>query len=172
MVCWEQKEPARTVILHLSEPLKKIGAAHQQLVDLVVAGPSRVTLRPSLSSKCSEPSIDLQNPNPRKQDSLQSASPNPPAPWGTPPTPLLPRWYLESLAAVRLPPNLWTLRNDGATGPQCVADLAGFWASQSAPIRYKVLSALRNLVSQHEVPPRDQIVVPSEPASCAYWSAH
>ena len=162
MVCWEKKEPARTVILHLAEPLKRIGATHEQLVDLVVTGPNRVTLRPSLSSKYSEPSTELQDSNPPKQDSLQSAQPNPPAPWGAPPTPLLPRWYLESLAAVRLPPSLRTLRNDGVTGPQFVADLAGFWESQSGPIRYKLLRALRNLVSQHEVPPKDQIVVPSE----------
>ena len=162
MVCWEKKEPARTVILHLAEPLKRIGAAHEQLVDLVVTGPNRVTLRPSLSSKHSEPSTELQDSNPPEQDSLQSAQPNPPAPWGTPPTPLLPRWYVESLATVRLPPSLRTLHNDGVTGPQFVADLAGFWESQSGPIRYKLLRALRNLVSQHEVPPKDQIVVPSE----------
>ena len=162
MVCWEQKEPARTVILHLSEPLKRIGAAHEQLVDLVVAGPNRVTLRPSLSSKCSEPSTELQNPNPPKQDSLQSAQPNPPAPWGTPPTPLLPRWYLESLAAVRLPPKLRAWHNGGVAGPEFVADLAASWESQSGPVRNMVLRALRNLVSQHEVPPKDQIVVASE----------
>ena len=89
----------------------------------------------------------------------------PPAAWGNPPTPLLPRWHLEAMAAVPLSPLLQALLADGSGGtpPQVIGDLASFWEHRSQPLHAKARSPLFDLVakSRHAQPPWRHEVVPA-----------
>lgn len=162
MMCLEQTAPARTVVLHLAEPLKRLGADHEQLVDLVVTGPNRVALRPNSDLKSSRQHANAGAYGPPKKDAPQPAPPNPPAWWGNPSTPLLPRWHLDALATVPLPPDLIDLLDSDGGGQELrvVGDLADFWQSRSRALDSEVCRALSRLVSQHPLPPRDHIVIP------------
>ena len=78
------------------------------------------------------------------------------APWGSPPTPLLPRWFREVLALVPLPDEL----KDSASSVMTVRDLGKLWESRSAPLDKNASRALIGLVGDHRPPP-DHVVVPS-----------
>ena len=167
MVSWERKPPARTIILHLAEPLRRLNAVHEQLIDLVVAGPSRVVLRPSIRSRPPASGAKLRTSKPGTPEPSRAAAPERPAPWGNPPTPLLPAWHLNALAAVPLPPDLVTLLDSGATATElrAIGDLVGFWTSRAEPVGLEACRALSNLVKGQPWPPRDHIVLPSETES-------
>ncbi len=86
-----------------------------------------------------------------------------PAAWGSPPTPLLPRWHLESLAAIKLPGQFVTRisRSTRSASIQVVGDLAHIWQFRSEPIPRGTLSVLSQLVLQHSDPPWDYVVIPA-----------
>ena len=77
------------------------------------------------------------------------------APWGTPPTPLLPKWYREEFADRHLP---GTLR---AASPfvQTVGDLENFWEHTDVPLERPILQSLARLV--RIPPPSDCVVIPA-----------
>ena len=77
------------------------------------------------------------------------------APWGSPPTPLLPRWFRDVLASVRIPTRLRRPYSPATT----VGDLGQFWETRSAPLDKAHQMALITLVSGHRPPP-DYVVVP------------
>ena len=83
----------------------------------------------------------------------------PPAPWGSPRTPLLPRWYIDNLSEVHLPPAFCGAV--GSTSPlRFVGDLARFWDHRSEPLRSDVLNHLIRLALTHR-PPKDLVVIHS-----------
>ena len=86
------------------------------------------------------------------------------APWGTPPTPLLPRWYLDALSTVPLPPRLVDLLSyaDDRRTPLAVGDLAEFWRRQSRPLSFSACRSLCDLVSEHPAPPGEYVVIPAD----------
>ena len=77
------------------------------------------------------------------------------APWGSPPTPLLPRWFREVLASVKIPVGLRSFYSPAVT----VGDLGQFWETRSTPLDRAHHMALVTLVSGHRPPP-DYVVVP------------
>ena len=87
----------------------------------------------------------------------------PPAPWGSPPTPLLPRWHLETLSTVSLPAELLARPSYSASAVpgRVLGDLARIWELRSEPVAVGVLRALYQLVSRYPVPPWDHVVIPS-----------
>lgn len=162
-VCLEQGDPPRTVVLNLAEPLLGIGVSHKQLVDLVVTGPKLVALRPNADPESSSQEGHAGTSGPSRQDAPQPPPPCLPASWGSPSTPLLPRWHLDALATVPLPPDLIVLLDSKAEQQELrvVGDLAQFWQSRSRAIDSKACQALARLVSQHPSPPKDHVVVPN-----------
>ena len=133
----------------------------------MVAGPSRVVLRPSTRSRPPASGSKLKTSKFGTPGPSSAAAPERLAPWGTPPTPLLPAWHLDALAAVPLPPDLVILLDSGATATELrtIGDLAGFWASRAEPVGIEACRALSNLVKGQPWPPRDHIVFPSETES-------
>ena len=77
------------------------------------------------------------------------------APWGSPPTPLLPRWYREVLPSIRIPEAL----RDSAKSINTVGDVGRFWESRSAPLDKVAMRALVHCVHTRR-PPQDHVVVP------------
>ena len=144
LVTQDRHKPPRTIIRHLADPLRKLEARDAQLVDLVVTGPKRVQLRPS------------QIPDP--QPSLTSTgATTQPAPWGSPPTPLLPRWYVENHAKVRLPAGF------RAVYPQVqnIEDLQGYWEHYQDPLDKGASWKLRDM-AQDLAPSADlKVIEPS-----------
>ena len=161
-MCWERTEPARTIILNLSESLKRLGAAPDWLVDLVVTGPNRVALRPSVYPNSSRREVHAEGSGPLEQDAPEPLTPSPPTWWGNPSTPLLPRWHRDALATAPLPPDLISLLDSEAEEQELrvVGDLTNFWQSRSRSIDSQTCRALARLVSQHPLPPRDHVVIP------------
>ena len=84
-----------------------------------------------------------------------AAGPGTPAPWGSPPTPLLPRWFREVLASVQIPDEL----RDSDFPVMTVGDLEQWWRSQSAPLDVATHRALIVLVGDYR-PSTDHVVVP------------
>jgi len=74
--------------------------------------------------------------------------------WGSPPTPLLPRWYLEALSTRPIPEQLHA---DGALST--VGELGRFWECRSNPLDNGEIRALLDLVGPLR-PPSDQVVIP------------
>ncbi|MDE0160502.1 MAG: hypothetical protein OXL98_02080 [Acidimicrobiaceae bacterium] len=161
-VCLEQGDTPRTVVLNMAEPLMGIGASREQSVDLVVTGPRRVALRRSGASGQRKPTGEPEDFDTPARDSPSNSPQGPPAPWRSPPTPLLPRWYLDALATVPLPPDLISLLNREAEQQELrvVGDLTNFWQSRSRSIDSQTCRALARLVSLHPLPPRDHMVIP------------
>ena len=75
------------------------------------------------------------------------------APWGAPPTPLLPRWYREELAGTPLP---GAVRRANPT-LETVGELGTFWEKVQAPVGKDVLDALVSLIQRW--PPPDHVVI-------------
>ena len=84
-----------------------------------------------------------------------AASLGAPAPWGSPPTPLLPRWFREFLESVPVPDGL----RDSDSSVTTIGDLGQFWESRSAPLDRATIRALIGLIGAHRPPP-DHVVVP------------
>ena len=85
-----------------------------------------------------------------------------PAPWGSPPTPLLPAWYRQELSSVPLPPALRQTGVPSATSKTrllTIGDLATCWEHRSTPLSNRVLAVLVDLV-KHVVPPGHHVVLP------------
>ena len=148
-VFWEQEPAARTTILQLAEPLTRIGAAHGRLVDLVVTGPRKVVLRPRADSTSSKQKANGQSYGPPEQDARQTAPATPPASWGSPPTPLLPRWYLVTHGAEVLPTGFTNVYPK----VQRVRDLGDFWEFYDSPLNKDASWALRDFATRR-LPPK------------------
>ena len=86
----------------------------------------------------------------------------PPAPWGSPPTPLLPRWHLETLSTVPLPAELLARPSYSASAVpgRVLGDLAQIWQLRSEPVAVGALRTLLQLVSRYPDPPWDHVVIP------------
>ena len=154
-VCLEQGDPPRTVVLNIAEPLMGIGASHEQSVDLVVTGLRRVALRRSGSSRHREPTGESENFDTPALDAQSKSRPGPPAPWRSPPTPLLPRWYLLSHGEEPLPQEF----TSAYPATQRIRDLELFWEHRDEPVRANVARSLRHMARQL-LPPRSLQVLP------------
>ena len=79
------------------------------------------------------------------------------APWGHPPTPLLPRWYRENLAQHYLPARIRRLNPHVAR----VGDLDSFWDAVREPIDKRSMASLAHLAGTNP-PPSDYAVLPPD----------
>lgn len=79
------------------------------------------------------------------------------APWGSPPTPLLPRWYREALSALKLPPKLRVINSKVKT----IGDLDRFWIDIKTPIPKESLKEIIEFVYAHSLPPLNTVVIPA-----------
>ena len=79
------------------------------------------------------------------------------APWGSPPTPLLPRWYRDNIPNVRLSSKI------RAENPAVVTigQLETFWNARSSPIGYPARRSLIYIASTYP-PPSSLVVIPAE----------
>ena len=77
------------------------------------------------------------------------------APWGNPPTPLLPKWHRDTFPDQPLPDSLRTANPSAHT----VADLESFWTSTDTPVSRPILRSLARLIRAW--PPRDHVVIPA-----------
>ena len=116
-----REQQGRTIIRRLSEPLRRMRAGHDQRFDLVVTGPSCVTLRPTQIPAAPQPS-----------SATTVGTTTQIAPWGSPPTPLLPRWYLDAHGSEPLPTGFTSAFPEARR----VRDLRRFWELYDPP-RYK-----------------------------------
>lgn len=78
------------------------------------------------------------------------------APWGSPPTPLLPRWYLENVPDVRLSAKI-RIENPSVV---TIGQLERFWDSRSSPIGYPARRSLLDIASKYP-PPESLVVIPA-----------
>ena len=80
----------------------------------------------------------------------------PVAPWGSPPTPLLPRWYRENIPNVRLSAKI------RAENPAVITigHLETFWEGRSTPISYPVQRSLVYIANTYP-PPFSLVVIPA-----------
>ena len=82
-------------------------------------------------------------------------------PWGTPPTPLLPRWYLERLASRPIPQELrdaFELDSPGVP-VHTVQQLALIWNRRNEPVGPEIISMLVALAESAGGWPPDQVVI-------------
>ena len=154
-VCLEEGDPPRTVVLSIAEPLKNIGACSEQSVDLVVTGRRRVALRLNGASRNREPTAAPQDFVAPAEDLPPIASSDPPAPWGSPPTPLLPRWYLVSHGHKALPREF----TSAYPATRHVRDLERFWEHYDEPVRAESAWTLRDM-AMRMLPPEGLKVLP------------
>lgn len=87
------------------------------------------------------------------------------SPWGSPPTPVLPGWYIEELSSRPLPE---VLRQGSSSGIELevVGDLTQFWHARSRSLNSEEHDALVSLVGQTMAsggtePPQELIIVPA-----------
>ena len=78
------------------------------------------------------------------------------APWGRPPTPLLPCWYRETLCYLRLPRKI----RKANPGLKTVGELGAFWEGVQSQVDKTSLHSLVRLVRGHRPPP-NYIVIPA-----------
>ena len=78
------------------------------------------------------------------------------APWGSSPTPLLPRWYRETLSELRLPDKVRKANSAVTT----VGKLDTFWKEARSPLDRAGLHSLVELVGRYR-PPQDYVVIPA-----------
>ena len=84
----------------------------------------------------------------------------PPAPWGSPPTPLLPRWYIENLWSRKLPTEMCKEFSSKAHIKH-VSDLVDYWKYQTDPISTRAHAALLKFVTRSRVSPSEIVVIPA-----------
>lgn len=79
------------------------------------------------------------------------------APWGSPPTPLLPRWYRDNL------PNVPVSRKIRAGNPAVnkIGDLSTFWNGRLQPIDDPIRRSLLHIANTNP-PPSSLVVIPAE----------
>ncbi len=78
------------------------------------------------------------------------------APWGSPPTPLLPRWYRETLYHLQLPREI----RKAHPALKTVGQLGDFWEGVQSPVDKAWLHSLVGLVRGHRPPP-NYVVIPA-----------
>ena len=78
------------------------------------------------------------------------------APWGSPPTPLLPRWYREEFSDLLLPRKIKRVNPSLET----VGELDSFWDSVQSPVGSDIIASLASLVGNRR-PPSDYVVIPA-----------
>lgn len=79
------------------------------------------------------------------------------APWGSPHTPLLPRWYRDNIPNVRLSAKI-RAENPAVT---TVAQLKTFWDSRSEPIDDPIRRSLLHIANTYP-PPSSLVVIPAD----------
>ena len=79
------------------------------------------------------------------------------APWGSSPTPLLPRWYRETLSELRLPDEVRKTNSSVVT----VGKLDTFWKEAQPPLDHEGLRSLVELVASYRPPPQGYVVIPA-----------
>ena len=84
-----------------------------------------------------------------------------PAPWGSPPTPILPRWYLERHATAALPQKLRGLLDPPQGELRVLADLADLWICRSDRLTKDEHHALINFIVGLNEPSHDLLVIPA-----------
>ena len=89
------------------------------------------------------------------------------APWGSPPTPLLPRWYRDTLPNVRVSAKI-RAENPAVT---TIADLNWFWNNRSSPIGHRARRSLVHIANTYP-PPSHLVVLPPDVdlADLLHWS--
>jgi len=83
----------------------------------------------------------------------------PVAPWGSPGTPLLPRWYFQTRSSTALPSQLRRFADTPTAPLRSVGDLARIWEYRSDPLTKTELQLLRSFAWQVAIPPDDHVVV-------------
>ena len=78
------------------------------------------------------------------------------APWGSPPTPLLPRWYRDNIPNVRLSAKIRAENPSVAT----IGQLESFWDGRSSPIGYSARGSLLHIAKTYP-PPESLVVIPA-----------
>lgn len=86
------------------------------------------------------------------------------APWGHPPTPLLPKWYRDELGHVTLPVSIVSCRM--GSSPTTVGELCDLWEDDHTAEESAVLASaaplefLKEIVRDYGWPPEDTVVFP------------
>ncbi len=78
------------------------------------------------------------------------------APWGSPPTPLLPRWYRDNIPNVRLSAKIRAENPSVVT----IGQLESFWDGKSSSIDYPVRRSLLDIANTYP-PPESLVVIPA-----------
>ena len=78
------------------------------------------------------------------------------APWGSPPTPLLPRWYRENLPHLQLPREI----RKANPALKTVGEIGAFWKGVQPPVDKDWLHSLVGLARGHRPPP-NYVVIPA-----------
>ncbi len=78
------------------------------------------------------------------------------APWGSPPTPLLPRWYRDNVPNVRLSAKI-RIENPAVI---TIGDLESFWDGTSSPIGSPARRSLLYIADTYP-PPASLVVIPA-----------
>lgn len=97
-----------------------------------------------------------QDPVPRLDSTAPAGSV---APWGSPPTPLLPRWYFEARWSTVLPTELRGIVGASGGGPRLVGDLATVWEHRPHSLTNAERQILCSFAWRHRGPPDDHAVV-------------
>ena len=108
------------------------------------------------SGQARQDSVTKEEATYRPAHENESAARRAIAPWGCPPTPLIPRWFREDLSSVPIPD---ALRGSGLSATT-VGALGQVWDSRSDPVDKATRMALVSLVRHHR-PPRGHVVVPA-----------
>ena len=88
-----------------------------------------------------------------------SSGSNSAAPWGSPPTPILPRWYFETLYATELPSSLQEIASPGVK-LRLLGDLATLWEQRTLPLNKNELGELIELAYRIAYPPDELVAIP------------
>ncbi|MDE0115731.1 MAG: hypothetical protein OXT07_03830 [bacterium] len=83
-----------------------------------------------------------------------------PAPWGNPPTPVLPRWYFEALHTSPLPPTLQRITHPNEK-LRFLGELNGIWEHRSLPLTKDEQSAVISLAYRVTRPPDELTAIPA-----------
>ena len=81
------------------------------------------------------------------------------APWGSPPTPVIPQWYIISNWTVSLPRELCNASPNAEM--RYIGDLDRFWEHRSEPLSSQERRAVMRLVRTQGLPPPNQVVIPA-----------
>ncbi len=167
-VGWQTSPTERTVLSGLSEVLRRIGAKDGDLVQLSTNQMRQLEickLAPEVKATRArrKQSVAALAPTVRSHylrrvvpDEQSSSRPDPSSvsrisglePWGSPPTPLLPSWYLDTHGEVELP----AVFTDVYPQIRRLGDLRNFWEHHEGPLTLNEIWHLRDLASQLRPP--------------------